>query len=640
VARRLQRCIAIAVIGAACSFDAAADTDVSPRNELPWRVLILQGYDPWLASAVQFEQTLRPTLYANVPRFVDVYTETLDSGRFRSSDLEATFLALLRQKYSHDRPDLIIAGAPFALDFALRHRAELWPDAPIVFFGVSPRAWAGRPRPANVTGQLLDYDPSKTLALALRLSPHAASITLIAGVTEADKLRMQATLAAAAKLAPRLEIARLDNLPFGEMARRVATLPRDSVVLFLGLYRDARGDTYVPVHALEQLSGVSSAPVYGWASGQLGHGIVGGALTDFEEEGRAVGQLAADVLTGRVSASAPIRDPLPPGCAVDARQLERWDLSERNLPTGCTIAFRIPTLWQTYRWEAVTAVVLIVLQAGLIAGMLFQRRQRRRATLEVQRMRSELSHASRLATVGELTAAISHEINQPLGAVQSNADAAEMFLDANPPRLDRVREVIAEIRAANARSAEVVRRLRTLLKKNQLTFQTLDVNEVVDTVLQLVATEAHRRGVTLRADLQDGPLRIEGDPIQLQQVVLNLLMNAMDAMAEVPAVRRHARIRTSANRDSVSIHVSDRGQGVAPGDMSRLFQSFFTTKAQGLGIGLSVARTIVTAHGGRIRVENNSDGGATFEVVIPKGRTHGEVVSEHASNTSASEIAK
>jgi len=587
--------------------------------ERPWHVLILEAYDPWLPATIQLDQAMRRALHDDTSRLTDVYTEALDTGRFRGRDLEDAFLGLLRKKYGADTPDVILAGAPFALDFAVRHRTELWPEARIVFYGV-PSGAAPLTLPPDVTGQYIQYDAAGTVALALRLSPAVRRILVIGGVTESDQGRVRSAIDAAARLSPGIDIVRLDKLPYSEILRVLEKQPIDSFAIFAGFYRDVRGDTFLPADVVEKLSSASTVPIYSVFGSMLGHGIVGGALTDFERVGRQAGELAAGVLSGRISPSAAPRPASAASCVVDARQMARWSLPEARLPPGCSVAFRVPGMWETYRWQVAGGIGLILLQALLIGGLLFQRRQRRRATLEVHQIRAALTHASRLATVGELTAAISHEINQPLGAVQSNADAVEMLLDAHPPRLDRVRDVLADIRAANLRASEVVRRLRALLQKHELAMQSMDLNDAVNAVLRLVATEARRREVTLDAALVARPLRVRGDSVQLQQVVLNLLMNAMEAMTDTPASRRRIRIRTSITGREAFVHVDDGGRGIDRDQLPHLFESFYTTKANGLGLGLSIARSIVRAHGGRIQSENNAGGGATFVVAIPAER--------------------
>ncbi|MEO8303527.1 MAG: HAMP domain-containing sensor histidine kinase, partial [Betaproteobacteria bacterium] len=263
-----------------------------------------------------------------------------------------------------------------------------------------------------------------------------------------------------------------------------------------------------------------------------------------------------------------------------------------------------------------------VLQSLLIASLLVQRGRRRKAELAAQQQRVELAHALRLATVGEMTAAISHEINQPLGAILSNAEAAEMLLDSDSPSVDVLRQILADIRRDDVRASEVVRRIRALLQKQELQREPLDLNDVVRNAAGLVSTEAARREIDIAVQLAAEPLRVDGDRVQLQQLLLNLIMNAMDAMAQMPVgFRRTTLSVVRKDRGKVEIAVCDGGHGIEGVAANRLFESFFTTKSKGLGLGLSIARTIAEAHGGSIQAENNPSTGATFRVTLPEAQS-------------------
>ena len=229
----------------------------------------------------------------------------------------------------------------------------------------------------------------------------------------------------------------------------------------------------------------------------------------------------------------------------------------------------------------------------------------------------KLIHASRLAVVGELTASIAHEINQPLGAILANADAAELLLETGPGRLDEVRRALADIRRDDLRASEVIRRIRALLRDRELERQPLDVNEIAAGVLQLLDAEAARRGVAVKDELASRLPAVRGDRVHLQQVLLNLILNAMDAMAHTPAGERRLAVRTACGAGLVEVEVMDRGHGLDPARLPHLFDSFYTTKADGMGLGLSIARSIVEAHGGRIWAENRAGGGAAFRFTLP-----------------------
>jgi PAS domain S-box-containing protein len=268
--------------------------------------------------------------------------------------------------------------------------------------------------------------------------------------------------------------------------------------------------------------------------------------------------------------------------------------------------------------------VLIHLKAVAIQGgtVLYTCRdvtERKRAEDELRAARADLAHASRLAIVGELVASIAHEINQPLMSIESNAGAGLLLLDGTPGR-DPGGELLAILRDVGGqarRAADVIERLRALVRKRPVEPGVLDVNDVVTDVLRLVEGDARRRGVTLAAELAPALPAIAADRVSLQQVVLNLIVNAMDAMDQIAAEERRLSVRTHPQAAGVEVAVSDRGGGIPPERLPRVFDAFFTTKSEGLGLGLAIARSIVEAHRGRIWAEDDGGRGATFHVTLP-----------------------
>jgi len=233
-------------------------------------------------------------------------------------------------------------------------------------------------------------------------------------------------------------------------------------------------------------------------------------------------------------------------------------------------------------------------------------------------LREQLAHASRVSTLGELASSIAHELSQPLASIRSDVDAAEVYLNQTPPELGQVRDILGDIRKANERAGEVIRGMRTLLLKHEVERQPLEINLLAEEVLRFVKEDAVSRTIKITTELAPQLPAVQGNRVQLQQVVLNFLMNAMDAMAQQPPERRHLTVSTGLATDGgVEVTVSDSGHGIEPSNLPRLFEPFFTTKETGLGIGLSVAEKIVTAHSGRIWAENRPAGGAVFHLVLP-----------------------
>jgi len=262
---------------------------------------------------------------------------------------------------------------------------------------------------------------------------------------------------------------------------------------------------------------------------------------------------------------------------------------------------------------------MLVLQTLLIVTLMIQNHRRRRAQNEAERQQSELTHAARLVLVGEMTASIAHEVSQPLSAILSNADAAEMLLQADPPPLDEIRQILEDIRRDDMRAYEIIRNLRRLLSKGELRIEDIDINEIASSALMLARSDAVRRGIVIRLSLEAGLPRAGGDPVHLQQVMLNLLINAMDAMQDVPPGERQIEVVTRRHgAKSVEVCVVDAGPGIASAQITRVFDSFYSTKADGMGLGLSIARAIVQTHGGTIWAENNGSGrGTSFRFTIP-----------------------
>jgi C4-dicarboxylate-specific signal transduction histidine kinase len=286
--------------------------------------------------------------------------------------------------------------------------------------------------------------------------------------------------------------------------------------------------------------------------------------------------------------------------------------------TGAEVGSDRPNLWEHYRGEVITVATIVVLQALLISILLFERRRRSLAEAESHRRLLEVAHLNRAATVSAMSASITHEINQPLGAILSNAEAAEELLKSD--RLDRAElaAILADIRRDDQRAAEIIRSMRGLLRRSEIVSREFDLNDSIRDALGIIGPEARSRRVALVADLESGALLVRADPVHLQQVVLNLAINGMDAMQDGPLDGRALEIRTArAENSEVMVTVSDAGTGIAQDELKSIFEPFYTTKAQGTGLGLSIAHTIVTTYGGKIWAENRPNGGAVFRFTLP-----------------------
>jgi two-component system, LuxR family, sensor kinase FixL len=254
--------------------------------------------------------------------------------------------------------------------------------------------------------------------------------------------------------------------------------------------------------------------------------------------------------------------------------------------------------------------------------------QRKQAEEQAAHHRNEMAHLARVSTLGELSGSIAHELNLPLSAILSNAQAAKRVLANGHTDLTQVREILNEIVSEDKRAGEVIQRLRQWLKKDELQQHSLRINKVVEDVLRLMRSDLVNQKVTVDTELARHLPVVTGDPVQLQQVLVNLVVNACDAMADCDCSERRLLIRTGIENGSSAIIVSvtDRGSSIPEEKMEQIFEPFFTTKAKGMGLGLSVCRTIITAHRGKLWATNNTECGATFHFSVPIAASNEEVV--------------
>jgi C4-dicarboxylate-specific signal transduction histidine kinase len=252
-----------------------------------------------------------------------------------------------------------------------------------------------------------------------------------------------------------------------------------------------------------------------------------------------------------------------------------------------------------------------------VVGMGIDISERKRAEARLAQVTAELAHVTRVGMLGELASALAHELNQPLTAILSNAQAARRFLDGGSADPAELRAILDDIVSEDKRAGEVIRRLGALLRKEPVTREACSLNDLVGQVLTITDSELVARNVAVRTDLEAGLPRVEVGRVEIQQVLINLLMNAAEAMKDTPSASRFVTVQTRRSETAIDITVRDRGRGIPTDLMTRVFDPFFTTRSSGLGMGLPISRRLIDAHGGRIECRNLSEGGAEFTLSLP-----------------------
>lgn len=289
--------------------------------------------------------------------------------------------------------------------------------------------------------------------------------------------------------------------------------------------------------------------------------------------------------------------------ASDAIELEHRIIT----PSGCTKHLRIygKAVRQQDGRIRVSAAMMDISES-------------KRLSESLRKTQADLAHAARLTTMGELVASITHEVNQPLGAMKLSAQAGLRWLRREPPDLERIDASLNRVVDNAQRADALISKLRNMAKKGELAASPLDLNKIAKDVIELLHGEAIERGITCLTDLDPDLPAVKGDEIQLQQVIVNFVMNGFDAMAVTPGEDRQITIRSRNRAGGVALEVTDAGPGIEPAMQERLFDAFFTTKSHGMGMGLSICRSIVEAHDGKIEVFNNEPRGATFRISLPQ----------------------
>jgi signal transduction histidine kinase len=543
-----------------------------------------------------------------------LYSENLDLSRFNGASYEESLKQQLKEKY-RDRPiGVVVAVGMSTLELVLRWREELWPGVPVVFALVDEMDFARLKLPPDVTGGIVKLALADSIKAARAVVPNLDSVVFVGEPWDRQVVfrnwKQEIPAAAAG-----LKVIEIMGATMAETRKRVEALPGRSVIVYSAVYSDGEGTFYPPATALKLIAERANRPIIVAAETFLEPGGIGGFVLVPGLIGADAASLALRIMNGEPPSSIPGRVTEVVKPIFNWQQMRRWNVS--NLPAGSEIRFRERSLWENYGWQSISVAAAFLIQAALISILLHERKKRSDAEFESRHRMTELAHANRQATAGELSSSIAHELNQPLGAILTNAETAELILDSTSPDLSEIKEILADIRRDDLRASEVIHRMRSFLKRTPFETKDIDLNDTMREVFEFLSVQASARDIALYLQASPEALRVKGDPVQLQQVILNLMVNSMDAMAAMPNGRTVVGRTEMNGGSSAVISISDSGPGIPPNRLNEVFDPFFTTKEQGMGIGLSIARTIVQAHKGRIWAENVAGGGVVFRLSLP-----------------------
>ncbi len=582
----------------------------------PKRVLMIFSEARDLPGNIAMEQAVREEMLAHSTNEIEFFTESVDASRYPEPQHYADFGDYIREKYGSQKLDLVMMF--MARDFMLAHEmtTALSTNIPSVVVLLNDLEVANRgDRP--FTGIFQRFDISGTINFIFRLQPGTRRVVVIGGVSTADQNTLH-RIDEIGKAVAGVKFEYWTNAPVEETCKAASTLTEGTVILLGTVQRDGAGEPFYTSQVVQMLAPSASVPVYVLGGGLIGSGALGGNVMDSENLGTQAGDIALRVLHGTPLNQIPVEIRTNGTPMVDWRALERWNISPNRLPEDSVIRYRPRSLWEDHKVLITFIGAGFLAQAITIVALLVQRRRQLRAEAQIERQRMELAHVSRVSTMGQLASALTHELNQPLGAILRNAEAAEIFLQNNPPNLEEVRAILTDIRRDDKRAGNVIDRMRALYKRKSIVSNRLDLRELVEDTIALTRGDAAARQVKLTLQMPAQLPEAQGDRVHLQQVLLNLILNGLDAMAGIQRSRRSLTVRVSETKNgNLQVSVNDHGTGIAPESAAQIFEPFFTTKPNGMGMGLAISQTIIEAHGGDIWVESKAGKGTTFTFILP-----------------------
>jgi signal transduction histidine kinase len=607
--------VALTVLGLAGML-AGASRAVSAAETK--RVLIVHSFGrdfkPWKGYA----ETVRSELTGRSPWSLYINEQVLTSARSSNDAPEPAFVEYLRALYAPQPPDLIISfGAP-AAHFVQRYRAQLFPDAPMVLTAIERRRIQQSALGAKDVVVAVSHNFAVLFENILQVLPDTKTVMVVNGVSPNEAFWKPEIIRELEPLKDRIALTWTDDVPFAEIVHRAATLPPHTAIFWHSMIVDPGGLMHEGDSALSAVYASANAPIFSFDESFFGREVVGGPMNSIAQvSGQAVA-VAMRVLAGEDPADIKVPAIEFAKPKFDWRQMQRWGINESRLPAGSEIRFREPTVWDRYHGPIALTGLAILFQSALITILIIEGWRRRTAEARAQQLLTELAHVNRVATVGQFTASLTHELRQPLAAISLAGQAALNWIRRKDPDLAEAEAALQQVVEGGFRADGVIKSLHAMFNKEHTPRTPVDVNEMVEQVLALAKVLIKAKNVAVEQKLTDvARPTVLGEAVQLQQILLNLINNAVESMAASAGGRRVLQLATVVSDDTAVITVMDSGPGVEPQSLDRIFEPFFTSKPGGMGMGLSICRSIAEAHGGTLTAVPGELGGLRVRLTLP-----------------------
>ncbi len=459
-------------------------------------------------------------------------------------------------------------------------------------------------------------DAEKTISTALELFPETKSVFFLCGISNGDQLYCTMSRKAVGRIDNHKNITFITDTTMNDALRIVHYLPVNSLVILSSFTTDSKQVPYNNPESVRLISNAASAPVFTYNNTGFGEGSVGGYMMNFDKVGLLTGEIAVKLLNGADPNSIQVSEKDYYDYLFDWRQLKKWKLDGSDrIPKESTILYKEIKPLAEYKWFIVGGFFFLIVQTLLILNLIRMNRKQKVMTqqiIESENKFRELVREDRILRIGQLTASLSHELNQPLAAILSTAQAGIRFIDSNKATPDLLKELFQNISEDDKRTASILGSIRGMLKLEKREKEKINLIDLIEELVPIYNSEAIKRKIKIDVKLSQTPVFTLADWTQIQQVLMNFILNALQAMEGISKKDKILSITESVDKDYVTLSVRDQGPGIDQSIRDIVFKPFVTTRREGMGIGLALSRSIIEDHQGKIWARNLPEGGAEF----------------------------
>jgi signal transduction histidine kinase len=582
-------------------------------------ILILFSFAPSTPAYLYILDGIRDKLTAEFGDSYNVHTEYLETEKYPKGQYPREKFDLYNRKYFDLKLDLLICVGIDIIATVKNYADPYLLNLPTISLDYDFSKY-GLPCDLSLNNQTavigLKFDAGRTIREAIDIFQNTSSIYFISGASYTDHLFMNISYAESKTIPDNIKVTFVHDKSMEEVLKLVRDVPKNSLIVVSNFYADSNKVPYFNPEVVRLIRRTANTPVFTYIDMGLGEGSFGSKIISFRKVGPLIGETAVRILNGTDPVSIKISQNDYWDYLLDWRELEVWNLTGlEHKKAGCTVLYREVTFFGRYKLALIAGILFLFLQSFLITVLIRMNRKQKNMTrqiVEADRRFMDIIREDRILRTGLLTVSLSHELNQPLTAILSTAQAGKRFLDSNKSDPELMKELLSNIVESDNRAASILKSIRGLMKLEKREKEKVDLNNLIIEISDLYKCKAIELNNKITLQLIDKPVFVIADTIQIQQVLLNFISNASQSIEKNANNLNLIIISETLDDDYVRISVRDFGGGIDEVVKESLFKPFVTSRKEGTGVGLAISRFIIEDHQGKIWAENKQDGGAEF----------------------------